>query len=357
MRGKGMDFELQEAFEFSDQEPDLEDEGIGVPKILVIGCGGAGNNTINRLIGIGLEGAEAIAINTDSQHLAMIEADKKILIGRKLTRGLGAGGKPEVGKKAAEMAKQTLEDLLRKADMVFITAGMGGGTGTGAAPVVARIAKEQGAIVICMVTTPFHIERARVLLAEEGLENLRETADTLIVLDNNRLLECAPNLPLEHAFAVMDQLIAEIIKGIAETITQPSLINLDYADVRTIMSQGGASFMLVGEGSLRDSPEKIVRSALKNPLLDVDYRGAGACLLHITGGPDLTLKEAASIAGTLTQELDPRANVIWGARIRRDFKGKVRLMAIITGARSAQVLGPSESETDKEVIARIDVIR
>lgn len=352
-----MEYELKEALELSERELDLEDESLGVPKILVIGCGGAGNNTINRLIDIGFDGAEAIAINTDSQHLAMIEADLKILIGKKLTRGLGAGGKPEVGRKAAEMEKQTLEGLLKKADMVFVTAGMGGGTGTGAAPVVARIAKEQGAIVICMVTTPFHIERSRVLVAEEGLENLRETADTLIVLDNNRLLECVPNLPLEHAFSVMDQLIAEIIKGIAETITQPSLINLDYADVKTIMGHGGASFMIVGEGNLRDGPERIVRSALKNPLLDVDYRGAGACLLHLTGGPDLTLKEAAAIAGSLTQELDPGANVIWGARIRRDFKGKVRLMAIISGVRSAQVLGPSKNEIVKENIARIDVIR
>jgi cell division protein FtsZ len=352
-----MEYELKEALELSERELDLEDESLGVPKILVIGCGGAGNNTINRLIDIGFDGAEAIAINTDSQHLAMIEANLKILIGKKLTRGLGAGGKPEVGRKAAEMEKQTLEGLLKKADMVFVTAGMGGGTGTGAAPVVARIAKEQGAIVICMVTTPFHIERSRVLVAEEGLENLRETADTLIVLDNNRLLECVPNLPLEHAFSVMDQLIAEIIKGIAETITQPSLINLDYADVKTIMGHGGSSFMLVGEGNLREGPERIVRSALKNPLLDVDYRGAGACLLHLTGGPDLTLKEAAAIAGTLTQELDPAANVIWGARIRRDFKGKVRLMAIISGVRSAQVLGPSKNEIHKENMAKIDVIR
>lgn len=350
---------LEGALNLSEQVLELEDGGLGVPKILVIGCGGAGNNTISRLIDIGLDGAEAVAVNTDSQHLATIEADKKILIGKKLTRGLGAGGKPDVGRKAAEMARPALEDLLRNADMVFVTAGMGGGTGTGAAPVIARIAKEHGAIVICTVTTPFHVERARVLLAEEGLENLRETADTLIVLDNNRLLECVPNLPLESAFSVMDLLIAEIIKGITETITQPSLINLDFADVRTVMSHGGSSFMLVGEGSLRDGPERIVRQALKNPLLDVDYRGAGACLLHITGGPDMTLKEAASIAGILTQELDPGANVIWGARIRRDFKGKVRLMAIITGVQSAQVLGPSvgDSKMDKKVIERIDVVR
>lgn len=352
-----MDSELQETFEFSERGLDPGNEGLVIPKILVIGCGGAGNNTINRLIKIGFDGATAVAINTDSQHLAMIEADEKILIGKKLTRGLGAGGNPDVGKKAAEMAKQTLEELLSGADMVFITVGLGGGTGTGAAPVVARIARDKGAIVICMVTTPFHLERSRVLAAEEGLENLREAADTLIVLDNNRLLRCVPNLPLEHAFSVMDQLIAEIIMGITETIIQPSLINLDYADVKTIMSHSGSSFMLVGEGNLKDGPDRIVRSALKNPLLDVDYRGAGACLLHITGGPDLTLKEAAAIAGTLTQELDPGANVIWGARIRRDFKGKVRLMAIISGVQSAQVLGRLGKETCKADVARIDVIR
>jgi len=349
-----MEHILREALDFSEKEAL---ESFGLPKILVVGCGGAGNNTVNRLSHLGVEGAETIAINTDSQHLALIDADKKILIGRRLTRGQGAGGDPGMGRKAAEMARNTLSEVLQGADMVFVTAGLGGGTGTGSLPVVARLAKDQGSIVVCMVTTPFHVERARVLVAEEGLQNLLGIADTLIVLDNNRLLECAPNLPLSHAFSVIDQIIAEIIKGISETITQPSLINLDYADVRTVMESGGASFMFVGEGSTRNSPEQIVRSALKNPLLDVDCQGAKSCLLHLTGGPDMTLREAAAIAEALTRELDKGANVIWGARIRPDFQDKIRLMAVITGVKSSQVLGRSDAKSQDDAITRIDVIR
>jgi cell division protein FtsZ len=331
--------DLRESNEFSEYE-----DGFGVPKILVVGCGGAGNNTVSRLTGMGLAGAKTIAVNTDNQHLRTAQADEKILIGQKLTGGMGAGGDPEVGRKAAELAAAELESMLAGADLVFVLAGLGGGTGTGSAPVVARLAKERGAIVVAMVTTPFHLERARVFIAEEGLEALRVFTDTAIVMDNNRLLECAPHLPFQHAFSVVDQTIAETVQGICETISGPSLINLDFADVCTIVSSGGPSFMFVGEGNMRNNPEKIVRSALKNPLLDVDYRGAGACLLHMTGGPDMTMKEAAAIAGALTQELDPRANVIWGARIRPDFTGKVRLMAIITGVKSAQVLAPTQSQ-------------
>jgi cell division protein FtsZ len=330
-------------------------EEFGPPKILVVGCGGGGCNTVDRLMKMGLKGAETLAVNTDAQHLGLIEADKKVLIGSKLTRGLGAGGDPEVGKLAAENALSTLQEILQGADMVFVTAGMGGGTGTGAAPVIASLAKEQGSIVVALVTTPFHIEKARVLAAEAGLEVLRKAVDTLIVMDNNRLLEVAPYLPLDRALSVVDQLISEIIKGIAETLTEPSLINLDYADVRTIMRCGGPSFMVVGEGSLKDGAERIVQYSLSTPLLDVDYRGAKGCLLHITGGCDLTLKEAAAIAGTLTKELDPRANVIWGSRIRRGFEGKVRVMAIITGVRSAQVMAP-DTVVQAEVPASIDVI-
>jgi len=336
-----------------------------MPKILVVGCGGAGNNTVSRLARMGLAGAKTVAVNTDNQHLKTAQADEKILIGQKLTRGMGAGGDPEVGRKAAELAAAELDSMLRGADLVFVIAGLGGGTGTGSAPVVARLAKERGAIVVAMVTTPFHLERARIFVAEVGLEALSGYADTSIVMDNNRLLECAPHLPLQHAFSVVDQIIAEIVQGICETLTSPSLINLDFADVCTIMSSGGASFMFVGEGKMKSSPEKIVRTALKNPLLDVDYRGAGACLLHMTGGPDMTMKEAAAIAGALTQELDPRANVIWGARIRPEFAGKVRLMAIITGVKSAQVLAPSHTQRSRpqrgtqmdQKYAKIDVIK
>ena len=355
-----MQSDLRESSEFSEYE-----DGFGVPRILVVGCGGAGNNTVTRLTRMGLAGAKTIAINTDSQHLGTAQADEKILIGQKLTRGMGAGGDPQLGRKAAELAAAELESMLRGADLVFVLAGLGGGTGTGSAPVVARLAKERGAIVVAMVTTPFHLERARIFVAEEGLEALRGYADTSIVMDNNRLLECAPHLPFQHAFSVVDQIIAETVLGICETITCPSLINLDFADVCTIIGSGGASFMFVGEGNMKSSPEKIVRSALKNPLLDVDYRGAGACLLHMTGGPDMTMKEAAAIAGALTQELDRRANVIWGARIRPDFAGKVRLMAIITGVKSAQVLAPSEPRRlgpprEKQIAqeyAKIDVIK
>jgi cell division protein FtsZ len=313
-------------------------ESFGPPKILVVGCGGGGSNTISRLHKMGLSGAQTIAINTDAQHLSMVDADCKLLIGSRLTKGLGCGGNLDIGTRAAEMAAQNIRRQISGADMVFVTAGMGGGTGTGAAPVVARIARESAALVIGMVTTPFHIERARVLVAEEGLANLRAHIDTLIVLDNNRLLELAPDLPIDDAFSVVDLLMAEIIKGITETITEPSIINLDYADVKTIMKSGGPSFMVVGEGTTGDRPEDIVDSAINNPLLDVDCSEATGCLLHITGGSDLTLIGAAALASCLTKELHPRANVIWGARIKDGFEGRIRLMAIITGVLSEQVL-------------------
>ncbi|MBW6519303.1 MAG: cell division protein FtsZ [ANME-2 cluster archaeon] len=321
-------------------------EEFGQPQIVIVGCGGAGNNTINRLYNMGVNGAETIAINTDKQHLDMIQADKKILVGKSLTRGLGAGGYPEIGRKAAELARSTLEEVLKDADLVFVTAGMGGGTGTGTAPVVAEIAKQNDAIVVGMVSSPFRVERARALKAEEGLEQLRSAADTVLVLDNNRLLDYVPNLPIEQAFSVMDQLISETVKGISETITQPSLINLDYADVKTIMGCGGVAVMLVGEARNQDKGDAVVRAALNHPLLDVDYRGATGCLVHITGGPDLTLSEAEEIAEALTYELDGRANVIWGARINKEYEGRVRVMAIMTGVQSAQILGPQSQSVN-----------
>jgi len=341
-----MKYSEEERQKRENTEVDLGLEDFGQPRIVIVGCGGAGNNTINRLSHVGVEGADTIAINTDKQHLDVISADKKILIGKSLTKGLGAGGFPEIGKRAAELARGTLEDVLKDADLVFVTAGMGGGTGTGAAPVVADVAKEQGAIVVGMVSSPFRVERARTVSAEEGLEDLRRAADTVIVLDNNKLLDYVPNLPIEEAFSVMDQMIAETVKGISETITQPSLINLDYADIKTVMSCGGVAVMLVGETKSRDKSEDVVRAALSHPLLDVDYRGATGSLIHITGGPDLSLREAEEIATSLTYELDPRANVIWGARINKEYEGRVRVMAVMTGVRSAQILGPNKMEKD-----------
>ncbi|MDG6256312.1 MAG: cell division protein FtsZ [Methanomicrobiaceae archaeon] len=336
---------IKKALDYSEQEKltnkDLfgEDETFsGQPRIVIVGCGGAGNNTINRLYHMKVKGAETIAVNTDKQHLEMIQADKRVLVGKSLTKGLGAGGFPDVGKRAAEMARTTLENLLESADLVFVTAGMGGGTGTGAAPVVAQIAKEQGAIVVGMVSYPFQVEKARLLRAEEGLEALSNAADSVIVLDNNRLMSFVPNLPLGQAFSVMDQLIAETVKGISETITEPSLINIDYADVRATMSKGGVAVMLVGESKQQNKAESVVHECLNHPLLDIDYRGATGALIHITGGSDLALQDAEEIASSLTYELDPHADVIWGARINSEYEGRVRVMAIMTGVKSAQIL-------------------
>jgi cell division protein FtsZ len=347
---------VQEALKYTEMEREYRNdkgentagndfEDFGLPQIKIVGCGGAGNNTINRLYNIGVDGAETIAVNTDKQHLDVIKADKKILVGKSLTRGLGAGGFPEIGKRAAELARSTLQEVLKDADLVFITAGMGGGTGTGTAPIVAQVAKEAGAIVVGMVSTPFKVERARMVKAEEGIADLRAAADTVIVLDNNRLLEYVPNLPLEQSFSVMDQLISETVKGISETITRPSLINLDFADVKAIMNAGGVAVMLVGETKSQDKSDNVVRTALNHPLLDVDYRGATGALVHITGGPDLTLREAENIAESLTYELDSHANVIWGARIQKDYEGKVRVLAIMTGVQSPQIMGKGQKAT------------
>ena len=314
------------------QDVELKEyENFGEPKIVIVGCGGAGGNTVNRLHKVGVRGAETIAINTDKQALDLVEADKKLLVGKTITRGLGAGGYPEVAEKCAEQARGKLEEMLKGADLVFITAGMGGGTGTGTAPVVADVAKKMGAIVVGMVSTPFNVERARIIRGDDGLQKLRSRADSVIVLDNNRLLKYVPNLPIDQAFSVMDQLIAETVKGISETITQPSLINLDYADVKAIMGEGGVAVMLWGEAKTSDGASAVVSEALNHPLLDVDYRGATGALIHITGGPDLTLKHAEEVAEGLTYELDSHANVIWGARVLPAFEGRCRVMAIMTG--------------------------
>lgn len=334
---------VEDAMEHSEEEQkaqDLDamgDADFGEPRIVIVGCGGAGNNTVNRLYNIGVDGAETIALNTDKQHLESVEADKKLLVGKSITEGLGAGGDPSQGERATEMAKGTIKEVIGDADLVFVTAGMGGGTGTGAAPIVSKIASEQGAIVVGMVSTPFKVERARVEKAEEGLYSLQEEADSVIVLDNERLLDYVPNLPVGKAFSVMDQIIAETVKGISETITQPSLINLDYADMTTIMGQGGVAVMLVGDTQDKNK-EKVVDEALNHPLLDVDYRGATGGLVHITGGPNLSLNDANSIAEKITERLEHDANVIWGARLQDDYQDKVRVMAIMTGVDTSQMM-------------------
>lgn len=324
------------------EEVDLQSEELfGEPRIVIVGCGGAGGNTVTRLQKLGVKGAETIAINTDKQALDLVDADKKLLIGERVTRGLGAGGFPEVAARCAQESNREIEELLNNADLVFVTAGMGGGTGTGAAPVVAEIAEKQNAVVTSMVSTPFNVERSRLVKADEGLDELRKTADSTVVLDNNRLLEFVPNLPINQAFSVMDQLIAETVKGLSETITVPSLINLDYADMKTIMDSGGLSVMLWGESEEDSGVDTIVEEALNHPLLNVDYTGATGALVHITGGPNMSLKYVQDVARELTQELDSYANVILGARVLPEFEGKCRVMAIMTGVQSPNLLGPS----------------
>lgn len=312
--------------------PSKEENLFGVPQVAIVGVGGAGNNTINRLENLdGLNGVSRIAINTDKLHLDSIKCEKKVLIGKSLTRGLGAGGSPDVGRKAAELNREELRELLNKKNLVFLTAGMGGGTGTGALPVIAEVAKEEGAIVVAIVSFPFEAERIRRKKAAMGIEELIDATDMVIVLENDKLLKYAGNLPVNDAFRVMDMLIAETMHGITETIIKPSLVNLDFAEFKTVMEAGGVAAMLVGETSKSENkPEAVVENALYHPLLEVDYKGAKDALIHITGGPDLTMKETNDIVELLTYDLNRDANVIWGASINDDFAGKVRVTAILT---------------------------
>ncbi|MEK6936879.1 MAG: cell division protein FtsZ [Nanoarchaeota archaeon] len=321
------------------KEYGMGDVQVGVANIKVFGCGGGGSNTVTWLHKKGIQGAEVVALNTDKQHLEISSADYKVLIGKELTRGLGAGGFPEKGREAAKESLHDLKEVLKGSDMVFVCAGLGGGTGSGSAPVVAQLAREQGAIVIGTVTMPFDIERARVDKAEFALQQLREVSDTVIVIDNNRLTSIAGNLPIQQAFAVANELISTMIKGIVETIAVPSLVNLDYADVKAIMSNGDVSVVGIGESDTDSRVEEATRRALTNPLLDVSYDGATGALIHITGGDDLTLDEVNRAGELITETLDPDANVIMGARIDPSMKGKIRIMSIITGVNSPYILG------------------
>ncbi|MEA2045244.1 MAG: cell division protein FtsZ [Euryarchaeota archaeon] len=331
---------FEEPFRSLDREKiyNIHGEELVSPKILVVGCGGAGCNMVNRLTNIGIDGAETVALDTDRQHLAMAQANRKIPVGTNVTRGLGTDGNPDLGRLAAKRSRWFIEEALEGRDLIFVAAGMGGGTGSSIAPIVSQAARDQGSIAVGMVSLPLSEEEARTSAAKKGIEELNAKTNTLIVFDNNRVLSLAPRLTPEQVFSVTDQLIAEIIKGITETVTLPSLINLDYADVKTIMNKGGLSFALMSEGRLDDDPERLVRSALKTPLMEADYRGAADCLLHVTGGHDLTLRYAAAVSSALTRELDPGANVIWGARIRKEFTGRISIMAIMTKLR------PTEAE-------------
>lgn len=319
-------------------------------KIVTIGVGGAGNNTINRLIKAGVKGTELVAVNTDAKHLSTIhERAKKILIGTSITKGLGAGGYPEVGAKCAEVDRALIEKELQGAHLVFICAGMGGGTGSGAAPVVAQIAKEQGAIVVAMVTYPFALERARKKKADSAIKQMKKYCDSVIILDNERLVKLVPNLPMSEAFRVADEILARAISGLVWTITQPSMINIDFADVRAIMQGGGVGFIAVGEGRGTDKVRAAAEGVIKNRLLDVDFEGAKGALIHITGGGDLTLKDAIEAGRIITEKVDPEANVKWGARLMQNYEGKLEIVAIVTGVKGASIAGEAYDEEEEAV--------
>jgi cell division protein FtsZ len=311
----------------------------GKANIKVFGVGGAGCNTITWLFNKGINGATIYGANTDALHLSITKADEKLLIGKELTKGLGCGGYPHRGMEAAKEALADIKRSVSAADMTFVIAGEGGGTGTGAAPVFAQMAKEAGAVVIGVVTMPFDCEKARIDKAEFGLQELREVSDTVIVIDNNKLVDIAGNLPMEQAFAVANELVSTMIKGIVETITLPSLINLDYADVSAIMKNGDVSCIGIGESDTTDRVKEAVQQALSHPLLDVDYKGASGALVHITGGPDLRLEEFSTIGQMIAENLSADAQVIIGARINKEFQGRVRVITIMTGVKSPFILG------------------
>ena len=316
-------------------------ESINV-SIKIIGCGGGGSNTIHRCSEAGISGAQTAALNTDAKHLLAVHAPKKILIGKRLTKGLGAGALPEVGEQAARENEEEIREFVRGAHVVFITAGMGGGTGTGAAQYVARISKEEGALVMGVVTMPFKAEgKIRMENALAGLDKLRRFCDTTIVIYNDKLLELVPRLPINAAFKVADEILMQSIKGMTEIITKPGLVNLDYADLMTIMKGGGVAMIGIGESDEEhDRIEHAIKEALESPLLgEVDLTHARGALVRVVGGPDLTVSEAERAAEIVGEKINPQSRIIWGCSVEDSLKNTVRVLLVITGVKSKALLG------------------
>ncbi len=312
--------------------------------IKVVGCGGAGGNTISRLMQIGVVGAEAIAINTDAQDLLYTDADIKILIGKEITGGLGAGADPRVGEESAKESKNDLKKVLDGSDMIFVTCGLGGGTGTGSIPVVADMAKKAGALAVGIVTLPFTMEgRQRMNNAKDGLEKLQRAVDTLIVIPNDKLLEIVPDVSLTTAFKVADEILVNAVKGITELVTRPGLVNLDFADIKAVMSNGGIAMIGMGDSDSENRAVEAVERALNNPLLDVDINGAKGALINVSGGVDVTIRECQSIVETIATRLSPDAKIIWGAQILKELGDSVRTMLIVTGISAADILVPQKT--------------
>ncbi|WP_296857083.1 cell division protein FtsZ [uncultured Methanobrevibacter sp.] len=321
----------------SDIDEDLIEIIKGVKtNIFVVGAGGAGNNTISRLNEMGIEGATTIAVNTDAQDLFYSQSSKKILLGRQTSKGLGAGGEPSVGEECAEESEDEVREELEGADMVFITCGLGGGTGTGSAPIISKLAKKLGALTVAVATMPFSAEGIkRRDNAEQGLEKLQEAADTVIIIPNDKLLEVAPNLPLNKAFMVSDEILGRAVKGITELITKKGLVSLDFADIRSIMSGSGMAMIGMGESESGDRALESVHEALSSPLLDIDISNATGALVNISGSSDLTLHEAEKIVQVVADKLDPEANIIWGTQIDESLQNIVRTTVVVSGIKTA----------------------
>ncbi len=326
----------------SEDDALLEDVLAGLKtKIVILGTGGAGNNTVHRLLELGIEGVGVVALNTDAQHLLQTKVDRKILLGRTLTKGLGAGSLPRVGESAAEESRNLVADSVEGSDIVFLTCGLGGGTGTGSIPILSRIAKEAQALTIAIVTIPFKSEGAvRMNNALQGLNKLREVVDTVIVIPNDRLLEVAPLLPLNQAFIAIDEVMGRAIKCMSDITTKPGLINIDFADLRTIMRSGGVAMVGAGESSADNRAIRAVEKALSSPLLPVDITGAKGALINVTGGNDMTLQEAEQVLKVVQSKINKEARIIWGASIDESLDQTLRVMLVVTGVQSPQILGP-----------------
>lgn len=328
-------------------------------RIKVIGVGGGGGNTTSRMREIGIKGGEIVAINTDAQDLLYANADYKILIGREISKGLGAGSNPRIGAEAAKEQTQEIKKKLTNSDLVFVTCGLGGGTGTGAAPIVAELAKKQDALVIGVVTLPFTVEGAkRIENAMEGLERMEGIVDTLIVIPNDKLLDLAPDLPLPTAFKVADEILTNAVKGITELVTSSGLVNLDFADIKAIMSNGGVSLIGIGESDSNERAAEAVDKALNNPLLDVDIKNASGALVNVIGGVDLSLEEYKEVIQKIGEQLSPDAKLISGAQISKDMEKSLKVMVVVTGVKSPQISGerlPIEEARRKDMEGELGI--
>ncbi len=312
------------------------------PKILVVGTGGSGSNTLNRMVEMGIEGATFVVMNTDVRHLLKVRADRKVLLGKKTTRGLGAGSNPDVGEASAKESEEEIKKVIGDASLVFITCGLGGGTGTGSAHVIAQQAKATGALTIAVVTLPFVSEGyTRRKNALEGLEKLKKHADTTIVIPNDKLLRIVPDLPLDTAFKVSDEVLASSVKGISELVTKAGLVNLDFADLKTILGGTGCAVIGIGESSIDTKPEQralvAIETALTSPLLDVDIANASKALINVTGGDDMTLREAELMVSEVGKRIAPDSHIIWGARVEGGLgKNMLRVLVVIAGSKFPQ---------------------